>query len=264
MIVLFLAIGCSDSLIVDRSGEVGTSMDGSTDTAEAALDAEWAGARLVVEEPISASFLPLGDPSEFKAVVYNSAGEATDFSDITWTSDIDAEWAPTGSTFEDDTLGVGIHALTAEAALPNGDRLAYTVGGILVQSIYTGVYVGDLAITASGDYNGQTLSLGCSGALTIVVDEEGKTGTGDAGCLLSLLGYDIDTAYLFDLANDDGDISGTASIDLQFYQLPVDTTGTLTEDGQLDGDFSADVAGYLAMEGTYSATRITRDLSTVQ
>lgn len=263
MLVFFALLACNDNaLIVDGEASTGTSMDDTGD--QAALDAEWDGARLVIESPASASFLPYEEAATFSAVVHAADGTPTTFSDITWSTDQDASWALAGAVAEDGSLPVGTHAITAEALLPNGDRLAYTVGGVLVQSIYAGVYVGDLAITASGDYNGQTISLGCSGALTLVVDAEGRAAEGDAGCLLSLLGYDIDTAYIFDLENDAGDLTGTASIDLQFYQLPVDTEGTLTEEGELSGSFSADVAGFLLMEGSYEATRITRDLSTAQ
>lgn len=262
MFVLVALFACSDNtLIVDgEPSQVGVDDTGD----QAALDAEWDGARLEILSPLSASFLPMEEPAAFSAVVYAADGTPTTFTDITWSTDVDSSWALLGASAEDDTLPVGTHAITAEAVLPNGDRLAYTVGGVLVQSIYAGVYVGDLAVTASGEYEGQEISLGCSGALTLVVAADGETAEGDAGCLLSLLGYDIDTAYIFELENDLGEISGTASIDLQFYALPVDTEGELTEDGELNGSFAADVAGFLAFAGEYQATRITRDLSTAQ
>ncbi len=263
MIAFLFALACTDNELVVDGSYSGTSMDDTAVEDQAELDALWDGARLVVEAPISGSFLPYESAADFRAVVYAADGTPTDFSDVTWASDVDEVWALTGASATDATLGVGTHALTAEALLPNGDRLAYTVGGVLVQSPYAGVYVGDLAVTAAGDYNGQTISIGCSGALTMVIDAEGQTATGDAGCLLSLLGYDIDTSYIFDLENDDGALSGTASIDLSFYEIPVETEGSVTEEGELSGDFTADVAGYLAMEASYEATRITRDLSTV-
>lgn len=265
MLTVFLVLGCSDSVLVDASdGADGSGSDPTTDTAAEALDAEWSGARLVIESPVSASFLPLGEDAPFRAVVYGADGAVKDFPDVTWSSSVDDAWALTGADVQDATLHAGTHAITAEAALPNGDRLAYTVGGVLVQSPYAGVYVGDLSVSASGDYNGTPISVGCSGALTLVIDAEGEAATGDAGCLLSLLGYDIDTAYLFDLENDEGDLTGTASIDLQIYELPVETEGSVTEDGELEGSFGADVGGFVTMEATYAATRVTRDLSTVE
>lgn len=262
MLFVTLLLACNDNtLVVDGAEDSGGADPAGEDTAQAALDAMWDGARLVVESPVSGAFLPMEEEAEFRAVVYGADGAVLDFPGVTWSSDVDTDWALTGADALDATLGVGTHALTAEAALPNGDRLAYTVGGVLVQSAYAGVYVGDLAITASGDYNGTPISVGCSGALTMIVDAEGETALGDAGCLLSLFGYDIDTAYDFELENDDGDLAGTASIDLSFYSLPVETEGELTEDGELSGTFGTDVAGYLTLEGSYAATRITRDLS---
>lgn len=265
MLLLSILVACNDNtLIVDGATDDGTGSDPTSDTAQAALDAEWDGARLVVEAPLSGDFLPMGEAADFRAVVLGADGTVKDFPDVTWSSDVDTDWALSGADAQDAGLGVGTHAITAEAVLPNGDRLAYSVGGVLVQSAYAGVYVGDLAITAAGDYNGTPVSVGCSGSLTLVVDAEGETAVGDAGCLLSLFGYDIDTQYAFDLVNDDGDLSGEASIDLSFYSLPVDTEGEITEDGELSGSFGADVMGYVTLEGAYTATRITRDLSTVE
>lgn len=260
----FLLVACSDTVIVDRGGETVGSDDPVEDTAAAALDAEWSGASLVVNSPLSASFLPLGETATFSATVYGADGQPKEFDDITWSSDVDTDWALTGPSVDDANLGVGVHAITAEAQLPNGDRLASTMGGILVQSIYAGVYTGELLITASGDYNGTAYSVGCSGPLTLVVDAEGETVTGDAGCLIALFGYELDTTYLFDLQNDDGELSGEAAIDLTYFEYGVETLGSLSEEGALDGDFSADVYGYVQMEGVYSATLLTRDLSSVQ
>ena len=77
-----------------------------------------------------------------------------------------------GLSFSDDTLGVGTHAITAEVSLPNGDRLSYTNGGILVQSIYAGTYAGLFDSTVTYD----TYSLGCAGAATLVVGARVRRG----------------------------------------------------------------------------------------
>mgnify|MGYP003393881651 CR=1 FL=1 len=262
-----LLFACNDTLLIDQTGDynslVGPDEGGDTADTEA-LDAEWSDATLRIETPTSASFLPLGEPHTFKATVYGADGEPKDFPDITWASDIDTDWALVGQEMEDSTLSSGIHSLTAEARLPNGDRLASTIGGVLVQSIYAGVYVGELQVTAAGEYNGQEIAVGCAGPLTMVVDAEGEVATGDAGCLISLLGYDLDTTYVFDLGNDMGDITGEAAIDLTLFQYGVETTGSLSEDGELEGTFAADVYGYLALEAVYTASLLTRDLSTVE
>src|SRR5690606_34762646 len=107
-----------------------------------------------------------------------------------------------GAAFDDDALDVGIHDITAEVTLPNGDRLAHTVGGILLQSLYAGTY--------SGIFNAQLqwedLPIDCSGAVLLIVDPWGEVVAGDANCLASLLGFDAPIDFIFDLDNDDGAI----------------------------------------------------------
>ncbi|MBM4368546.1 MAG: hypothetical protein FJ102_20185 [Deltaproteobacteria bacterium] len=265
---MFFLLACSDSLMVDYEPYPAAGSDPDTasgiDTAEEALDEQWSNARLVVESPLSASFIPYGADASFVAKVYDAEGTLTDFSDIVWSSDVDTDWTVTGNDLVSNGLDVGTHSITAEAALPNGDRLASTVGGVLVQSIYAGVYVGELNINVSGEYDGQEVAVGCSGPLTLVVDAYGEVVTGEAGCLISLFGYDLDSTYNFDLQNDDGDLSGEAAIDLSWFELPVDTEGSLSEDGELEGGFTADVYGYLALDGEYTASLLTRDLSTAE
>lgn len=237
--------------------------DTATDTASDE-DAAWDGATLVVHSPASGSFLPWGQTSTFSATVYAADGTATDFDDIAWASDVDAAWSLLGAEEEDDALDVGTHALTATAALPNGDRLAYTVGGVLVQSPYAGVYAGTLVVDAAAEYDGTTYAAGCSGALTLVVDAYGETITGEGGCLLSLQGVDLDTNYVFDLENTEGMVAGAASADFGWYAYDFEAAGTVTEDGALSGTFADDVYGYLAVEGAWDATRVSRDVSAYQ
>lgn len=222
---------------------------------------EWDGATLVVEAPASASFLPLGEDSDFLATVYDAAGNATDFDDIQWASNVSGDWAPVGHAFQDAGLDAGTHALTATATLPNGDRLVYTVGGVLVQSAYAGVYSGTMSMALAIEYDGTAYEVGCSGAATLVVDALGETATGGANCLLSLMGYELDTAYAFDLQNDDGELSGSTALDLTYYQFDLDTSGEVEEDGALSGDFWGDLSGYGEADGHFEAERITRDVS---
>jgi hypothetical protein len=246
----------ADAGLSDGDGSSGGS--GGEDTSA------WDGATLVVESPVSASFLPLGEDADFQATVYDAEGVATDFDEIDWSSDVDGSWAPVGHVFEDDSLGAGTHALTATAVLPNGNRLAYTVGGVLVQSAYAGVYSGTLTMAVAIEYDGTAYEFGCSGAATLVIDAEGEAATGGANCLLSLMGYELDTVYDFALENDDGDLSGSTGLDLTYYTLDLDTQGEVDEDGSLAGEFSGDFAGYGDANGEFTATRITRDVSAYQ
>jgi hypothetical protein len=250
-----------DYIVVKDTGSVGPDEGEGSETTTEEDYSEYDGATMVINEPHSGDFLPLGEDATFSATVYDAAGQILPFDDIVWTSDVDAAWTPVGELFTDATLDVGTHTLTATAGLPNGDRLVYAIGGVLVQSPYAGTYVGTLAVDASGDYNGTTYTITCSGATTLIVDTLGETVTGDAGCLLSIQGYDLDTTYAFDLDNTDGALGGTIALDLTYYAFDIDSSGTLTEDGELEGAFTTDVAGYLTLDGTYSATRITRDVS---
>lgn len=260
------AAGCANSVkIIETDTGNGSDLDTATgddsaeDTGDTAVDSDWHeydGASLVILSPASGDFLPWSEESTFSAEIHDADGNVMDFDAIAWTSDVDTAWAISGTSVVDSALDVGTHALTATAELPNGDRLAYTIGGVLVQSPYAGIYSGTLQIDAAYD----TYAVGCSGATTITVDAYGETVTGDASCLLSLNGYDLDTAYVLDYVNSEGALTGSSAIDLGFYQYDIDTEGTLDVDGNLDATFTTDISG-LTLTGTLTATRITRDLS---
>lgn len=258
--LMALLWACNPATIsTDTGTKVGT-FDEDTDTGptEEELDAQWAGARLEIDSPLSGAFLPLGEDATFAATVYDAAGAATTFDQITWSSDRDAAWGPVGAEVTDNTLTAGTHTLTAEAALPNGDRLAYAVGGVLVQHPDAGIYTGILSMTAAYD----TYSVGCAGNATVVVDAEGQAVTGEATCLLSLQGFELDGTYVLDMQNDAGAVSGTVNLDLQLFQLPVDGAGTLGG-GDFTTDFTAsfNIGAEITITGHIDAALLTRDLS---
>jgi hypothetical protein len=261
-VLLLSFLACDSQYVIEEAeGEVGKD-DPIAEEVDTAPDySEYDGATLVVTAPASGAFLPYGEESTFSAEVRDAEGNVLPFDDIAWSSNVDAGWLIAGAAVEDAGLDVGTHALTAVAELPNGDRLAYTIGGVLVQSAYTGVYTGTLQVDATAEYDGTSYSAGCAGALTLVVDAYGETATGDAGCLLSLLGYDLDTAYVFDLLNDGGTLSGDAALDLSFYTLDIAATGEITEDGTATVDFSDDVYGFALLDGHVEVTRVSRDIS---
>ena len=121
--MLFWLLACDPTYKI-TTGDSGVFVDGTQDTgpSQEELDALWDGARLEIEAPQSGSYLPLGDPAQFTAVVYDKDGVATDFDGIQWSTDQDATWALSGRDVSDSNLIAGRHALTAQAALPNGDR----------------------------------------------------------------------------------------------------------------------------------------------
>ncbi|MSP54238.1 MAG: hypothetical protein EXR69_01325 [Myxococcales bacterium] len=262
--LLLAASGCTNAMKVVNSDTGAGDLD-SGDTAEGldsgdtGADSDWHeydDASLVILSPASGDFLPWSEEATFAAEVHSADGSVMDFDDISWSSDIDGAWSINGRSVQDSALDVGTHALTATANLPNGDRLAYTIGGVLVQSPYSGIYAGTLQIDLTYD----TYTFGCAGSTTITVDAYGESVTGDAACLLSVSGYDLDTAYILEYENLDGVLSGNSAIDLVYTEYDIDTTGTLDTDGNLAADFTADVLG-MTLDGTLTATRITRDLS---
>ncbi len=232
--------------------------ENDTSLGEEEVDAVWDTATLLINHPQSGDFLPWEQDNDFEAVIVDAEGNELEFDEVTWSSDIDEGWALTGRALTDDALDVGTHAITAQALLPNGDRLTYTVGGVLVQSEYAGTYTGTLRVDLISDQ----ISTACSGSAAIVVDVYGEVVEGDANCFLSIQGFDLDGAYLVAASNDDGDMSGEIQVDLAgFFQIPMDLDGSLSEEGELSGTFSGDLLGYAQIEGLLSATRISRDTS---
>ncbi len=257
--ILFLAISCAPSEVeVHKIDEDTIPVDTVVEDFSA-----WDGASLEVLYPESGDFLPWGQVNPFSARVVDSDGNDLGFEDITWSSSVDDGWGPVGSAFDDEDLDIGTHTLTATAELPNGDRLAYSLGGILVQSIYAGTYAGSL--TVSTEYDGYAFA--CSGGSTLVVDQYGEAVTGDANCLLllSYSGYELelDLQYVSNIENDLGTLGGDLSAEVYGYELPVDFEGTLSDDGHLTGGFETDLLGVI-LTGELTADRVSRDTEGVE
>jgi hypothetical protein len=264
VLLALLAVGCR---VYSNSGGVqlpdtaepacGDDTGDADDTGSA--DPVWDSAVLQVIAPESGDFLPLEEAGHFEAQVTDAEGTALDWDEIAWTSSEDTDWNPVGASFDDAGLAVGRHDITAQTRLPNGDRLAWTVGDILVQSAYAGTYTGTIYVEITIDYNGTPYTVSCAGATTLVVDPEGQTITGDSTCLVSLMGYDMDLAMVVDATNDDGAIQGEVAVDAGFFDVPIAASGSLSEDGDLLMEFADDVYGYAAVAGSVEATRISRD-----
>ncbi len=212
-------------------------------------------ATLLVVSPASGSFLPIEDPQAFEALLLAKDGSALDGGDIEWSTALDPSWSALGEAFDDEPLDVGLHDVTAFIELPNGDRLSYTVGGVLVQSKFAGTYSG--LFTVDGAYNGIVFT--CSGTGTTEVEPYGVKITGDADCLVSILGIDLPLAFLFDLDNADGVVDGTAGADifgLFTYDFPASGTLEPLADG-LSIDFAGSVPFTgVSIDGSYDAERV--------
>ncbi len=248
---------CSLVLMVACKGNVGVidvgDSDADTDPDFTAYD----NATLRVVSPKSGDFLALEEAHAFEATLTGADALPLDFTDVTWESSADSAWAPVGLSFSDDTLNVGRHDITAEASLPNGDRLAYSVGGVLIQSWYAGTYTGLFSSNTTYD----TYVIACSGAATLVVEATGKKATGSADCLISFNGFDLPAAYNFDLDNDDGELTGVANADIGgFWEVPFDATGRLDRvAGTMTIAFSGAVFDTLTIDATVDTERVSLD-----
>ncbi len=272
LLLLPLVFGCRayESVItpLDDTGgkdttDTGAPTDDTADTSDTTdtgeVDPIWDVAMLTIVSPESGAFIPLGDEAEFEAVVLDTEGNELEWDAIDWTSDADDEWTYTAATFTDDSLGVGKHDITAATQLPNGDRLAMTVGDVLVQSPYAGTYTGTVYVEIAIEYKSMPYTVSCAGATTIIVDQYGETIGGDSSCLVSLMGFDMDMALGLDATNEDGEASGEMAVDMMLFDVGIEASGTISEDGELYMEFADDVMGYADIAGNVDASRISRD-----
>ena len=93
----------------------------------------------------------------------------------------------------------------------------------------------------------------------MVVDQTGEVVEGDATCLLSLSGFDIELEYALNLDNDEGALSGEAAAVVWGYELPSEFSGEVSE-GLISGGFESEIIG-TPLVGTVEAERITRTVS---
>lgn len=242
----------SESGVIDVAGD--------SDNPDEEDFSEYDGATLRIVSPQSADFLALEESHAFEATLIDAAGLPIVFDAVSWTSNADTAWAPgTALVFEDETLDVGLHDITAEVALPNGDRLAHTVGGVRVQSMYAGTYAGMF----SADITYDTYAFACSGAALLVVDAYGEEATGEATCKLSLMGFDIDAVFIFDLENDEGDLEGEVSADLGFTAVPFEAEGELDpETKTLTIAFGGDLFGSATIDANVDTNQVSLDTET--
>jgi hypothetical protein len=273
------SVGCSPSIVgkdadatgsldtedtVDDGDEDGTATDGSTDDGEdeeEELSEEerelWAGASLAILSPSPSAFLPYGEEATFEAVLFDADGQAIDFDDISWTSDV-GDWEGTGSLFDDDSLELGHHTLTATAELPDGARLASQVGGILVQDDRAGTWVGTLQVDLSFEYEGTPLNASCVGTTFLDVAPEGEGAEGESTCFLSAVIFETDLTHVFSLEFDGEEVSGEAAIDIFGFELAFPAEGDI-QDRELLVSWTGELLGYADLTGTLSLEQVSRD-----
>ena len=243
--------------------------DDDTEATEEEEEAEeedfsmYEGAMIRILEPESGTFIPWDEDNDFVAIIETPDGDELEFDEIDWHSDADDEWSISGADVSDDSIDVGRHNITAEVVLPDGSRLAHTVGGVLVQHEDAGTYVGDMVLSMDANLGETPVGTSCVGAAIIVVDEYGETATGDSACTLDLLGYatfEVDHGFEYDL--DEEELDGSAYVNIPFVgiALPFGSDGFI-EDGEIATAWEGGVSGFLDLSGTLEATRITREIT---
>ncbi|MBN95059.1 MAG: hypothetical protein CL928_13485 [Deltaproteobacteria bacterium] len=243
-------VGCgSDTMLLGGGGG-----DAATDVEEETFE-EFDGATLVVHEPASAAIHLVDHALPMSAEVVSVDGEVLEFEDIVWMSDQMDELLLESSEGEAE-LPFGIHAITATADLPNGDRLQTTLGGIRVQGEHTGIYAGNMNIALSGDFQGQAISASCVGGLDFVVDMSGELLGGDGQCTVDLLvlgSFDVAYDLSADIENHEAD--GDVAVDMGFFPLSLGWTGEFNEESALNGGFEGGMMLF-DMEGSVEADRV--------
>ncbi len=251
MFVLALIACSNDYLVVDAADT------GEADVVDDGISEEtWDGATLQILSPQSGEFIPWEQGGHFEAQIVDAEGEPLPFEDIAWES-TEGGWTGAGLSFDADDLEVGKQDFTALAHLPNGDRLRYTVGGVLVQSEYAGTYAGTMRVDVAMD----AYTVACAGASALVIDPYGEAVLGDASCLLSFQGFDLDGVFSLDAENDVGDVAGDISIEIYGFEIPMTLEGEVSSDGEFFAEFEGDAYGYGSFAGELDLVRVSRDTS---
>lgn len=216
---------------------------------------EFDGATLQVYAPAPAGVYRLIDGIPFNGEVRDAGGQVLPFTDLRWTLREEPSVTLLGKT-GNATVDAGIYTVDVVAALPNGDTLRATVGGVRVQSRLAGVYAGTILITASTEVQGTPIETTCIGGLDFEVDLAGEQMSGSGGCQLSipLIGT---IPFTYDIEGDivDPDATGQVLIDIPLFQIPVDFTGRFGAQGGFDGRFAGD-ASLFEFVGTIDARKV--------
>ena len=230
---------------------------GDDDTTGDDDDSMWDDAELVVYSPESGDFFPLGTPVLLDAEVVDGDGQPMEWDEILWTTDQDEDFEFIGTVGEVEDFPVGEHVVKAETELPNGDRLTYAVGGILVQHEYSGVYSGTVNVGINIEIQGYPIAGNCVGAVDFIVDPYGELLEGTGACIASLAGYlDLDLDLVIDGEIDGGAIDGQIGISVMgWFDLPTAYTGSFVASDEMEGSFDGEILG-VTMVGEISAHRV--------
>ena len=224
-----------------------------SDTTAAAID----GAQLEVFEPESPSIHYIGDAVSLVAEVRGQDDLSIGFDDIVWTADTVDQTLHIGADGAVE-LPPGIYDITATAKLPNGDRLETTVGGVRVQTRWSGNYAGDALLSLQVEFQGIPVAPTCNGTLDVVVGFDGETIEFTEGtCSLNAIIAQFDVVYVIEGEFHNGVGSGTIDYDLGgLFMLSFEWTAAFTEDGFLgafEGTVPLPFVGDVAATGRFDA-----------
>jgi hypothetical protein len=266
--LMFLFFGCSPTILDDQklaicdTGELDETAvhqdtaepeEDTSEPEEDTADLLWSEAQLVLLSPEPSAYIALGENHLFEAAILDVDGNDLEFTEIAWSSSIDSDWTAVDNSFED-TLSAGRHTITAEARLPNGDRLSHAVGGVLVQHPDAGIYAGTTSIDLTIDYS-PPIIVSCSGGVTLTVQPDGEIGYGEGECIVNINGGDIPSTYAFDLEIFEGDLTGSASLDLWLIQQAFPLTGNIGN-GEITAEWADTVLGFIDVVGSMNLSRV--------
>ena len=270
-------LGCSDSAVIDVSGDddtsgVGDDDDVSDDDDDDVSDDDdddtlgddddvddelWSNAELVVHAPVSGDFIPLGTPVVLDGEVVDADGDPLEWDEIAWSTDQDEDFEFMGTYGEVEEFPVGTHTITAKTELPNGDRLTYAVGGVLVQHELAGVYAGTVSLNLDLEIGGYPIAVNCVGSVDFEVEPYGELLEGTGSCLASVVGFgEIDVSLIINGEIDDMAITGDLAIDIYgWFELPTSFDGEFPAVGEMTGSFEDEIYG-TTVSGSIDAHRI--------
>jgi hypothetical protein len=272
-----LTLGCSDSAVIDVSGDDDTYGEGDDDDVaddddddvsdddddddvaddDDVDDELWANSDLVVYLPMSGDFIPLGTPVILDGAVLDEDGDTLEWDEIAWTTDQDEDFEFMGKYGEVDDFPVGTHTITAKTELPNGDRLTYAVGGVLVQHELAGVYAGTVSLNVDLEIAGYPIAVNCVGSVDFEVEPYGELLEGSGACIASVVGFgEIDVSLIIDGEIDNMLITGDLAIDIYgWFELPTQFEGEFPAVGEMTGSFEDDYLGTV-VSGSIDAHRV--------
>ncbi len=260
------SVPVDDSLPADPTTD--TPADSASDTPadtepEVDPNAVYDDAYLSVTSPLSAALYESVDGKlALEGKVFAADGTLLPFRDVRWEVVELGTEVFVGRNGEV-TTGFGVFTFEVSAALPNGDRLNTTIGGVRVQHPRAGIYAGSVAVDAVLTGLQIPLSSSCLGSLVFDVGLDGRAIAGDGGCTLAfpIGGLSFDLAYAFEGAIVDPDASGDLLVDAGFFDIPLGWEGSLGPTGTLEASFDGvglSLFGYgFDLSGTIAADRIT-------